>query len=173
MTHRTPQALGRAGVRALATAFGACLVAGTLANPAAAVHVAASSSAARPPAQQLVVGQRLVAHLDGAAEVPNGDPNGTGRVVVRLRPATHTVCARARWHRIGTPTMAHIHRGRAGVSGDVKIDLSGSVTGGAHCARGVHRALILRILAHPRRYYFNIHTRAYPAGAIRGQLHRP
>jgi hypothetical protein len=81
------------------------------------------------------------------------------------------VCARATWHRIGTPMMAHIHRGRSGVSGNVVVDLTGSVTGGRHCATGVSRLLIRHIISHPRRFYFNIHTRAYPAGAIRGQLH--
>ena len=28
------------------------------------------------------------------------------------------------------------------------------------------------ISANPRGFYLNIHTRAYPRGAIRGQLHR-
>ncbi|MEJ7705989.1 MAG: CHRD domain-containing protein [Nocardioidaceae bacterium] len=85
----------------------------------------------------------MTASLNGLKEVPNGDRNGT----------------------------AHIHRGRAGVNGDVVVDLTGSVTDGANCARGVRKALIRKIIEHPRRFYFNIHNRAYPAGAIRGQLH--
>jgi len=52
------------------------------------------------------------------------------------------------------------------------VDLTGSVTGGANCATGVSRPLIRRILEHPRRYYFNVHNDAYPAGAIQGTLHR-
>ena len=54
----------------------------------------------------------------------------------------------------------------------VKIDLTGSVTGGKNCTTGVRKRLIRRILEHPRRYYFNVHNATYPAGAIQGTLHR-
>src|SRR6476661_7531214 len=49
-------------------------------------------------------------------------------------------------------------------------DLNGSVTGGSHCATGVSRTLIGKILAHPGRYYFNVHNMQFPAGAIQGKL---
>jgi len=114
----------------------------------------------------------LQAKLKGSNEVPGpGDPNGTGSVMITLRPRVGKVCADATWSRIGTPIAAHIHKGVAGVSGDVVVDLTGSVTGGAHCAP-LGKVKIHRIAKHPRRYYFNIHTDAYQAGAIRGQLHR-
>ena len=115
---------------------------------------------------------QLEARLSGKNEVPGpGDPDGTGHVDIRLRPAVHKVCADAHWAKIGKPLAAHIHRGRAGVSGPVVVDLSGAVTGGAHCKGGVSGKLLRAIKAHPRRYYFNIHTQRYQAGAIRGQLH--
>ena len=117
-------------------------------------------------------GNRLAAHLTGAQEVPGpGDPNGTGHVLIRLRPGVGKVCARAAWDRIGRPNAAHIHRGRVGVDGNVVVDLTGSVTGGRHCVSAPRR-IIHRIAVHPRTYYFNIHTGRYPAGAVRGQLHR-
>ena len=113
----------------------------------------------------------LVGRLRGGKEVPGpGDPNGKGHVVVELHPAKGTVCARPHWRNLGKPVAAHIHRGRAGVSGDVVVDLTGSVTGGKNCTKAA-RALIKQINNHPRAFYFNIHTKAYPAGAIRGQLH--
>lgn len=56
------------------------------------------------------------------------------------------------------------------MSGDVVIDLTGSVTGGRNCARA-RKALILRIAMHPCRFYFNVHTKPCEAGAIRGELH--
>jgi CHRD domain len=114
----------------------------------------------------------LVARLRGSREVPGpGDPNGKGHVRITLHPAMRMVCARAHWRNLGKPVAAHIHRGRAGVSGAVVVDLTGSVTSGPNCVKAVPRPLIRRIADHPRRFYYNIHTRKYPAGAIRGQLH--
>jgi CHRD domain len=165
MPGRTLRALRSAGSRAMALGASAVVVA-ALASP-----VSASASAVRPHDHQRVAVHILTAHLNGQNEVPTADPNGTGNVVVRLRPALGKVCAHATWHRIGKPIMAHIHRGRAGVSGNVLVDLTGSVTGGSNCVTGVSKALIRHILDHPRRFYYNIHTNAYPAGAIRGQLH--
>jgi len=91
--------------------------------------------------------------------------------VVRLRPADRKACAYANYDRIRQPKAAHIHRGVAGVAGDVVIDFTGAVTGGRNCVQAP-RKLIHRILDHPRRFYFNIHNIPYPEGAIRGQLHR-
>ena len=100
---------------------------------------------------------------------PSGDPDGSGEAHFTLSKARRKVCATVTWQNIQEPDSAHIHR----VSdGGVVVDLSGSVTGGAKCRRGVSKRLIGKILAHPRRYYFNVHNQTYPAGAIRGILHR-
>ncbi len=100
---------------------------------------------------------------------PSGDPNGSGEVHFRIRKAAGKVCATVEWRNIQQPDSAHIHRRSTGA---VVVDLSGSVTGGAHCATGVRHRLIRKILAHPRRFYFNVHNPTYPAGAIQGVLHR-
>ena len=100
---------------------------------------------------------------------PSGDPDGAGTARFRLYPAQGKVCARVTWERIGTPNAAHIHRRSDGM---VKIDLTGSVTGGKNCTTGVRKRLIRRILEHPRRFYFNVHNEDYPAGAIQGVLRR-
>lgn len=102
---------------------------------------------------------------------PGGDPDGTGSARFRLYPARGKVCARVSWENIDSPTAAHIHRRSDGA---VKVDLSGSVTGGANsnCATDVPKRLVRRILDHPRRFYFNVHNATYPAGAIQGTLRR-
>lgn len=100
---------------------------------------------------------------------PSGDPDGAGQAVFRLNRATQRVCANVEWRRIGAPQAAHIHRKSDSA---VVVDLVGSVTGGNHCAGKVSRALISAIIAHPGRYYFNVHNAKYPAGAIQGALHR-
>lgn len=100
---------------------------------------------------------------------PSGDPDGAGSARFRLYPARGKICAAVTWERIDSPTAAHIHRASDGA---VKVDLTGSVTDAPNCATGVPSGLVRRILDHPRRYYFNVHNAAYPAGAIQGTLHR-
>ena len=139
---------------ARALALGSCLA---VATSGALVGTTAQAA----PAQRAV--QRLEAQLK-----PSGDPNGSGEAHFRLNKAERRVCASVEWHKIATPNAAHIHRVSDGA---IVVDLTGSVTGGKHCATGVSRRLIGRILAHPRRYYFNVHNAPYPAGAIQGRLH--
>ncbi len=168
MTARNIRPTGRGrGVVAVASVLGMAAW-GLAALPSAVASGHHSSSSASAAAVT-----KLVANLSGAQEVPDqGDPNGTGRAVVRLRPGAHKVCVNATWSRIGRPIGAHIHKGARGDSGAVVVDLSSAVTGGAHCATGVKSKLIKRIKNHPGNFYFNIHTNAYQGGAIRGQLHR-
>lgn len=144
--------------RATAAALTMCLAA-----TASVATVGATAESASAQAQQAVA-QRLEARLR-----PSGDPNGFGEAHFRLSRPQRKVCATVEWHRIGRPNAAHIHRMS---DGGIVVDLTGSVTGGRHCARHVSRKLIGKILAHPGRYYFNVHNKRYPAGAIQGTLRR-
>lgn len=142
--------------QASALALTVCLVASaSLATVAATAETASAQQAAAV---------RLEAHLK-----PSGDPNGSGEAKFRISKAKRRVCADVEWRRIATPNAAHIHRRS---DGGVVVDLTGSVTGGSHCATGVSRKLIGRILTHPGRYYFNVHNEPYPSGAIQGRLRR-
>lgn len=133
--------------------------------PAAACLLLAGAAA---PA---VADDGYFANLRGSVEVPGpGDPDGAGAALVRLYPQLGRVCASINLTRLGDPVAAHIHAGRAGVAGPVVIDLTTAVQGGAHCVNGVDRHLINAIRNHPRQYYVNVHTAAYPDGAVRGQL---
>jgi hypothetical protein len=158
----------RLGARALAIGAASVVAAAALVGPADASHPQSSSVRAHTAKFAPMV----TAKLTGAKEVPGpGDPNGRGSVMITLKKRVGKVCAHVTWRKIGTPFAAHIHKGGPKVAGDVVVDLSGAVTGGAHCT-STARPTIKRIIAHPKRYYFNIHTGAFQAGAIRGQLHR-
>ena len=126
------------------------------------------------PTLALAAGQSMSpvvsAKLKGANEAPTkGDPDGTGLVVLHLDATKGTAC----WSfkgvsKIGTPSAAHIHKGRKGVAGPVAIPL-----GAAYKASGCQKAaktLIDAIETNPNNYYVNIHNAKYPGGALRGQL---
>ena len=119
----------------------------------------------------------LKANLTGEKERPTtGDPDGRGKATITLRG--DQICFRLSWRDIQAPTAAHIHAGRRDVAGPVVVPLF-SVPGGlaapvdrvGGCA-DVDQELVRDIRRHPRAYYVNIHNAEYPAGAIRGQLHR-
>ena len=79
-----------------------------------------------------------------------------------------------------TFTRAHIHKGAAGVNGPIHWDFLeagdpvASIGGQPADLRGVARAraaaVLSDLLAHPDQYYVNVHSTAFPGGAIRGQL---
>ena len=99
----------------------------------------------------------------------SGDSNGSGHAMFTITKAKKKVCATVTWTDIAKPSAAHLHRKS---DGEVVVDLVGSVTGGAKCAKGVSKKLIQKILDKPGKYYFNVHNTPYPAGAIQGALHR-
>jgi hypothetical protein len=122
----------------------------------------------------------LSASLSGGNEVPGpGDPDGRGRAFVRLDGAK--ACFLLKWSRISAPMAAHIHAGKAGESGPVVVpffepgtnaaSLPTQLSSVAGCV-DVDRGLATKIAADPHKYYVNIHTADFGAGAIRGQLHR-
>jgi len=108
--------------------------------------------------------------LKGSNEVPDkGDRDGTGFVVVTFNANKGTACWKFKGvAKIGSPTAAHIHKGRKGLAGAVVIPF-----GVKYKASGCQKAaksIIEAIETNPNRYYVNIHNAKYPGGALRGQL---
>lgn len=117
-----------------------------------------------------------LARLTGAVEVPVGDPDGSGLSTVIVHPATGRLCFAIVVNDIVLPAIgAHIHVGPAGVAGPVVVPLTPPDATGtsAGCMGGVDQTLLRAIKRNPRQYYVNVHTTDFPAGAVRGQLHRP
>jgi len=103
--------------------------------------------------------------LTGAAEAPGpGDPDGTGTALLIFDSTTNRIDWRISVADIGVPVAAHIHAGPAGAPGPVVIDFAGQLSG------SVIDADVAALLANPTNFYVNVHTGAFPAGAVRGQL---
>ncbi|HEX5578310.1 MAG TPA: CHRD domain-containing protein [Candidatus Limnocylindria bacterium] len=105
------------------------------------------------------------------ADGGEGEPNGSGTAAITIDPDTGEVCWDLSVDGVGAVTASHIHIGAEGESGDVVVplDVDGFEGTSSDCV-DASDADLDAIIADPAGYYVNIHTDAFPAGAIRGQL---
>jgi hypothetical protein len=139
-----------------------------------------TSAQGAPATPKNVAATYLTASLLGRNEIPGdkglvGDPNGRAVEVIRIKG--DQVSYAIRWQAIAAPTEAHVHLGATGVNGPVKVDFFGSgIPGTANAAVGTvtvkDKALLSSLTSNPGGFYANLHTAAFPGGAVRGQLHR-
>jgi hypothetical protein len=109
------------------------------------------------------------AKLSGKSEAPTkGDADGKGTATVKVKG--RQVCWTLTWSKIGSPVMAHIHKGAKGQAGAVVVPLFTAAPGKHSGCKTVTSSLAKDIVKHYEDYYVNIHTTAFPGGAIRGQL---
>lgn len=117
-------------------------------------------------------GRSVVATLHGRDVAGHaGDPDGVGRARITVSTAQQQVCYRLDVSRVDAPTQAHVHRGRAGANGAVVVALKAPQRGRATGCVGVSRETARALLRQPGLFYVDVHTRQYPSGAVRGQLH--
>jgi len=107
---------------------------------------------------------KLKAKLSGAS--------GSGEVSVKVSDSGE-VCWDLTTKGLTDVTAAHIHKGAAGANGPPVVpftapDPKGASKGCAKAGADVAKDLV----ANPAGYYVNVHTKAAPAGAIRGQLEK-
>lgn len=118
------------------------------------------------------LGWSVAASMTGAAEKPaNGDPDGAGTAVIRIRP-DNQVCYRLTVSNVQLPSVgAHIHRAAAGASGPIVVPFTApGETGASSGCAAADPALVNEIKGTPAGFYANVHTRDFPGGALRAQL---
>lgn len=119
--------------------------------------------------------------LVGRNEVPArggpavGDKDGKAIAVIRIRG--NQVSYAVRWNRTAIPTAFHIHQGKAGKNGDVKVGFfMESLPNGTQAVLGSVNVndgdLLAGIKKNPKNWYLNLHTGEFPGGAVRAQMRR-
>ncbi|MBO9499971.1 MAG: CHRD domain-containing protein [Novosphingobium sp.] len=131
----------------------------TLGALAIAVPAAAQFGGPPPPPN---TGVPLSARMTGGA--------GGGNVTVVVDPPKGTVCYIMNVWGLQDITAAHIHKGGPGETGAPVVPLATPTDGTAGACVQVTAEVSAALLANPGGYYVNVHTRAFPQGAIRGQL---
>ena len=136
-----------------------------LAVPALAVGVALGSASAA-----LAATGEATAQASGANEVGKvGDPVATASAVLTFDTAANQLCYTVTATSLQAVAM-HIHEGMAGANGPVVVPLDPTKIGAGKTCTTVEATLLADIAGYPSSYYFNAHTKAYPEGAVRGQL---
>jgi hypothetical protein len=133
------------------------------------------------------------ASLGGFAEVPSISTTGTGRLRLRINPETSTITYELTYSGLqgGAVVGAHLHLGQVGVAGLVIANLCGGTEAACPAtaagvltgtivpaeilgpaAQGIAPGEFTEVLRAIRAgaVYANVHTTAYPAGEIRGQV---
>ncbi len=110
-------------------------------------------------------------NMTGTEEVPGpGDLAGTGTAQITVDPNGTQICFILTESGIEGVTAAHIHEGKAGVSGPIVVTLTPPTTGSVEDCVDADAAVIKTLSAGTRSYYVNLHTTAFPNGAVRAQL---
>ena len=109
--------------------------------------------------------------LTGANEIPGpGAEGASGQAHVYLERDGSICYDFIGIDGIDTPTAAHIHEGDVSTAGPPVLTLDTPVEfSGQGCAEG-EAELSARIADNPADFYVNVHTAAFPEGAVRGQL---
>jgi hypothetical protein len=164
--------------RRLAALIGAaCLLLLALGSTVATGHGGGGHNKAHDPGDH-ARSLALFADLNGRNELDAttlqpgaGDPDGFGSASVTINGTS--LCFGITVGNLDTPVMAHIHKGRRVENGPVVVPLTPPTAGNPGASSGcvsVDASLAAAILAHPKGYYVNVHTAAFPNGAVRGQL---
>lgn len=154
-----------------------CGAAAVLGSGALASGQPASGAQPAAEAKQGGTSRMLFAVLTGRKEVDDegrrgaGDPDGRGSFTASVDGGQ--LCFGFTVKNIDAPGAAHIHKAGPSRNGPIVVPLTQPSSGDPGASSGcvdVDRALSRAILRSPGKYYANVHTTAFGAGAVRGQL---
>jgi hypothetical protein len=117
-------------------------------------------------------GVQAFAAMFGGNETAAADTDGYGAAAFTFHGKTE-ICFGIVVDKIGTPTAAHIHPGKAGETGPPLVTLTHPTSGNPGASSGctdVSSDTFNAIRNSPSDFYINVHNAEFPGGAIRGQL---
>ena len=142
---------------------------GALAAGVLALAVAAAAQGDNPRND----GAKLVASLTADAVTPvAGASAGAGLFEAVVNPETERICYTLTAGAIDKATVAQIHAGAAGETGDpvLTLDTPDGDDDDSEDCQDIDAGLAQALIANPADYYVSVRTTAHPHGAIRGQL---
>ena len=120
-------------------------------------------------AQKTYGGRPLAATLAGGLAT---DPDGAGAATFTLNQGHGQLCFNVTWSGLGVVSGLHIHEVATDVIAVSLTDADLTDGNAKGCVNDLAPNLIKAIRQHPDRYYVNVHTDEFAAGAIRGTLHK-
>ena len=109
----------------------------------------------------------FLATLNGASEVPANPSTASGSATLTFNSTTKIFTLAVTYSGV-TATAGHIHTGAVGVSGSVVFPFSSFTSPISYTSAALDATQEANLLANLD--YVNIHSAAYAAGEIRGQL---
>ncbi|MGG9962246.1 CHRD domain-containing protein [Ferruginibacter sp. SUN106] len=107
------------------------------------------------------------ATLSGASEVPANASTATGTATLTFNTVTKVFTVTVTYSGV-TANNGHIHQGAAGVSGPVIFPFASLTSPISYTSAALDATQESNL--NGNLYYVNIHSAAFPAGEIRGQL---
>jgi len=143
------------------TAIGLALLLAVVATPAIA-----KVSYAKSKTVKLFV-TALGSGVTGGAGSSTGSSTGT----FVIDTAKGSICYNIKVKGLPGVQLVHIHKGALGADGPVAVGLNAKKFNAKdNTCITADKAALSDIAKYPSNYYFNVHTAAYPNGAVRGQL---
>jgi hypothetical protein len=135
-----------------------------------ALGLAGSGKALRQgPFFSVLTGQNEISATTGKRGAGDADGRGGATAVIDGDQFCWGIVVK----NLDQPILAHVHKGTKHENGPVVIPLT-PPSNGAHGASSgcatIATDLADAIRSDPKGYYFNVHTTAFPGGAIRGQI---
>ena len=118
----------------------------------------------------------LYVHATGAEILPadnanmGGSPTGFADATFRVDTSSNRVCYTVSTTDLVGVVAGHIHTGAKGVDGGVAVALDPAKFNHGRTCISVSAAVVTAIAMNPANYYFNLHSKTYSGGVVRGQL---